>query len=70
MQHNKNSDAQYNEIKAADRNESKQQKGTEGVTEISMVGCQAYGTVSVKQDIRGAGTAGHIEEAAGVYEAV
>ena len=65
MQHNKNSDAQYDEIKAADRNESKQQKGTEGVTEISMVGCQAYGTV-----LRGAGTTGHIEEAAGVYEAV
>ena len=59
-------DAQYDEVKLYKRSDKlKTRNLSEGVSEIAMVGCQAYGTVSVQQSLPGVG-----ERSAGVYEAV
>ena len=66
-----NKNAQYNEVKL-DKISDKQKTGylSEGVSDIAMMGCQAYGTVSVQQSQPGARERSYIECAAGVYEAV
>ena len=63
--------AQYDEVKLEKRSD-KQKTGnlSEGVSDIAMVGCQAYGTVSVQQSQPGARERLYIEGTAGVYEAV
>ena len=62
----KNKDAQYDEVKLYKRSDKlKTRNLSEGLSEIAMVGCQAYGTVSVQQSLPGVG-----ERSAGVYEAV
>ena len=62
----KNKDAQYDEVKLYKRSDKlKTRNLSEGLSEIAMVGCQAYRTVSVQQSLPGVG-----ERSAGVYEAV
>ena len=67
----KSKDAQYDEVKL-DKRSDKQKTGSlsEGVSDIAMVGCQAYGTVPVQQSLPGVGEESYFECAAGVYEAV
>ena len=63
----KNKYAQYDEVnKLYKRSDKlKTRNLSEGVSDIAMVGCQAYGTVSVQESLPGVG-----ERSAGVYEAV
>ena len=62
----KNKYAQYDEVKLYKRSDKlKTRNLSEGVSDIAMVGCQAYGTVSVQESLPGVG-----ERSAGGYEAV
>ena len=62
----KNKYAQYDKVKLYKRSDKlKTRNLSEGVSDIAMVCCQAYGTVSVQESLPGVG-----ERSAGVYEAV